>query len=51
MKLAWICYEQYHTDWDNDRASVISTPVILFREPNRYDYERIIPIVYTEIQS
>jgi hypothetical protein len=49
MKLAWICYKEYHTDWADSGASVISTPIILFREPNRNLYEMIIPIVYTEI--
>lgn len=51
MTLAWICYEKYHTDWGRDRETVISTPVILFHEPDPKLYERVTPIVYAVIQK
>lgn len=39
MKLAWICY---HFD-------EVREPHIVFVEPNRYEYARVVPIVYVEI--
>jgi hypothetical protein len=45
MKLAWLCYEY---DFDLS-ASTYKDPVILFHEPERYRYDKVIPIVYAEI--
>lgn len=45
MKLAWICYDH---DLD-DIGDKMPTPVILFKEPARYQYHTIIPIVYAKL--
>ena len=37
MKLAWICYNEY------------GDVTIRFNEPEEWQFERIIPIVYAEI--
>lgn len=37
MKLAWICYSEY------------GDVTICFSEPERWQFERIVPIVYAEI--
>ena len=41
MRLAWICY----TD-ENDRI-----PVILMYEPERWEYRKIVPIVYAILEE
>ena len=44
MKLAWLCYnviENSGGEW--------GPPVIVFIEPDRYKYHKIVPIVYAEI--
>lgn len=46
MKLAWICYP-YGDDDDDDPVE----PTLLFTEPPRYLYGRIIPIVYAELKE
>jgi hypothetical protein len=40
MTLAWICY-----DYDEER------PVILFEEPRKYMYARIVPIVFAKLKE
>jgi hypothetical protein len=40
MKLAWICYE-----YDNGDEMVN----IVFIEPDRYRWHKVVPIVYAEI--
>lgn len=45
MKLAWICYE--YDDYDG----VMSEPIILFSEPERYRYHTVIAIVYAELEK
>lgn len=40
MRLAWICY-------DDDSIYPIAT--IVFVEPERWRYSRVVPIVYAEI--
>jgi hypothetical protein len=45
MKLAWICYR----DWDDDDSDI--EHVIVFKEPERYMYSKIIPIVYAELKG
>lgn len=40
MKLAWLCY--YYED-DNDTVEIV------FTEPERYRWHKIVPIVYAEI--
>jgi hypothetical protein len=42
MKLAWLCYDD-----DEEYPEV----VIRFEEPESYQYNRIIPIVYEEIKE
>ncbi|MDB4378670.1 hypothetical protein N9Z41_02760 [bacterium] len=44
MKLAWICYQ----DWDDDDDIEY---VIVFKEPEKYMYSKIIPIVYAELKG
>jgi len=39
MKLAWICY-----DSSGDK-------IIMFYEPDDYLFEKIVPIVYSEIEK
>ena len=41
MKLAWLLYDD-----DPDYPSV----KIVFTEPSRYDADRIVPIVYAELE-
>ena len=45
MKLAWLCYDY------EDRCYPYNykDPVILFYEPDRYRYDKVVPIVYAEI--
>lgn len=43
MKLAWLCY---HGSYENDPY-----PVILFVEPERWEYQKIIPIVYAVLET
>lgn len=43
MNLAWICYR----GWDDDDIDY----VIVFKEPERYMYSKIIPIVYAELKG
>jgi len=42
MKLAWICYND-----DQDYPEV----KIVFEKPESWQYSKIVPIVYAEIQS
>lgn len=42
MKLAWICYDD-----DEEYPQVF----IKFEEPESYLYNRIVPIVYAEIEE
>ncbi len=42
MKLAWICYND-----DPDYPEV----KIVFEEPSRYSYSRVVQIVYAEIEQ
>lgn len=44
MKLAWLCYPHAYED-DDDPVE----PSLMFVEPSRYAYERVIQIVYAEI--
>jgi hypothetical protein len=44
MKLAWLCYR-----WKLDDTDTLLDAIILFKEPERYEYERVVPIVYAEI--
>ena len=43
MKLAWICYRE-----DDDEYT---PPVILFEEPVRWMYSKVIPIVYAILEG
>lgn len=43
MKLAWLCWGFYDEDDDG--------PIIRFREPERYEFRKVIPIVYAEIKN
>jgi hypothetical protein len=48
MKLAWICYEyddDFPDGYDSTRA------IIIFDEPSKWKYAKIIQIVYAEIVS
>jgi hypothetical protein len=45
MKLAWICYKR--VDEDDD---YVEAPEILFEEPNQWNYNKVIPIVYAELK-
>ena len=45
MKLAWLCYLHWY-DKDEDHM-----PVILFEEPERWKYQKIIPIVYAILEG
>ena len=45
MKLAWICYEYKFGSEEYE------TPVILFVEPERWQYSEIIPIVYAMLEG
>lgn len=40
MKLAWICY---------DDDAIFPQVIIVFSEPERWRYNRVVPIVYAEI--
>jgi len=45
MKLAWLCYHLI----ENTGKLEYDKPEILFYEPDRYRYDKVIPIVYAEI--
>ena len=45
MKLAWLCYDYE----DRCHPYTYKDPVILFEEPLRYLYDKVVPIVYAEI--
>lgn len=45
MIKAWICY-YYEGDDEYE-----SSPVIVFEEPNRYRYNKVVEIVYAEIKK
>jgi len=45
MKLAWLCYHLI----ENAGELKYDEPVILFYEPDRYRYDKVVPIVYAEI--
>ena len=47
MKLAWLCYMYQDGSSNKDYG----TPVILFYEPERYRYDKVVPIVYAEIEE
>ena len=40
MRLAWICY-------DEDR--IVPQVFVVFEEPERWRYSKVVPIVYAEI--
>ena len=42
MKLAWLCYT--HT-YEDDEQEII----IVFEEPAKWKYSKVVPIVYAEI--
>jgi hypothetical protein len=42
MKLAWLCYDN-----DENYPQVI----IVFSEPSRWRYSKVVPIVYAEIEE
>jgi hypothetical protein len=44
MYKAWICYPR--NDWDDPEP-----PVILFYEPEKYLYSKIIPIAFYELKE
>ena len=46
MKLAWLCYP-YH---DNDSFDPRDVQ-IKFQEPQKWEYAKIVPIVYLEIKE
>lgn len=51
MKLAWICY---NAEWDNEKEIYrlsYDHPIIVFTEPDKFDYYKIVPIVYAEIEK
>ena len=47
MKQAWLCYKEKE-DYEGLGKS-IGNPIILFHEPDDYEYYMVIPIVYAEI--
>jgi len=50
MKLAWLCYdydEWLKTSTHNDEVAV---PEIRFEEPSRYQFHKIVPIVYAVLE-
>ena len=42
MKLAWICYDDNEID---------PQMFVVFTEPERWRYSRVVPIVYAEIEE
>ncbi len=47
MKLAWLCYDYE----DRSYPYTYKVPVILFEEPLRYLYDKVVPIVYAVIEE
>ena len=47
MKLAWLCYDYE----DRNYPYTYNDPVILFQEPLRYLYDKVVPIVYAVIEE
>lgn len=47
MKLAWLCYIDEYEDNGFHRKEII----IVFKEPESWKYDKIIPIVYAEIKE
>lgn len=45
MKLAWLCYTKCF--YDGDEPEII----VVFKEPESWKYDKIIPIVYAEIKE
>jgi hypothetical protein len=43
MKLAWLCWPS--NGWYANEDG----PIILFEEPEKYKYDKVVPIVYMEI--
>jgi hypothetical protein len=44
VKLAWLCYPHWHDSGDD------ILPVILFEEPERWTYRKVVPIVYAILE-
>jgi hypothetical protein len=47
MKLAWLCYPRKYEDDEEEEPE----PIIKFEEPVRYFYERVVMIVYAEVEK
>lgn len=47
MKLAWLCYKEKE-DYEG-LGRLPGKPVILFFEPDEYEYYMVVPIVYAEL--
>lgn len=45
MKLAWLCYPNKY-EWDEDEDYDVT---IVFKEPARYLYSKVVPVVYAEL--
>lgn len=45
--MAYLCYPQQ--PWDEDNEDI--EPVIKFEEPNRWMYEKVIPIQFSVLHS
>jgi hypothetical protein len=46
MKLAWLCYPRKYEDDEEEEE-----PIIKFEEPGRHFYERVVMIVYAEVEK
>lgn len=44
MKLAWLCYNVIENG-----GGEYHKPVIVFEEPDKWDWHKVVPIVYAEI--
>jgi hypothetical protein len=53
MKLAWLCYERYdeYSEEEQRDYGVSAGVTIVFSEPSRWQYSKVVPIVYAEIED
>lgn len=50
MKLAWLCYDE-HSEEEQRVSGVGAEVTIVFSEPSRWQYSKVVPIVYAEIEE
>lgn len=48
-RLAWLCYGR--PAWEEESEDEAAEMEIRTIEPNRYDYKKVVPIVYFELEE